>query len=323
MNITMQISRERRTQIGNRLLYLIASVVHLLPLGVALAFGRFLGWLAPKLSPRHFHRVRDDMAAAFGDELTQAGATQLARQFYIRLGEGLVEFLRIPTMTADEIIRWTRIEGTEYIDAARAEGKGVVFLTAHLGNWELLALILSTEGWKLAGVGRELDNPLLEARLREFRMKHGNSVIAKDGAVRGTIKALKEGRFVGFLLDQDALAAGVFVKFMGRWASTFPTPGMLAARFDLPVLPVSSRVDRDGLLTVTIHPPFHAPKTGDPARDAWTATQRMTAWIEDRVRETPGQWFWMHRRFKTQPGPGEPDLPPDAWCAAADAREGW
>jgi len=91
---------------------------------------------------------------------------------------------------------------------------------------------------------------------------------------------------------------------------------MLAARFDLPILPIASRVLADGTLLVTAYPPFHAPATGDPARDAWVATQRMTTWIEQRVRENPGQWFWMHRRFKTQPGPGRPGLPPEAWMAA-------
>jgi len=167
-------------------------------------------------------------------------------------------------------------------------------------------------------IGRELDNPLLEARLRAFRSRFGNSVIAKGGAMRGTIRALKEGQIVGFLLDQDALTAGVFVKFMGRWASTHPTAGMLAARFDCPVLPVSSRVEADGTLTVRVFPPFHAPRTGDPARDAWIATQRMTRWLESRVREDPSQWFWMHRRFKTQPGPGKPGLPPAQWMELAE-----
>lgn len=197
----------------------------------------------------------------------------------------------------------------------------MIGLTGHIGNWELTALALGLAGWKVAAIGRELDNPLLEARLRTFRVACGNSVIPKDGAVRGSIRALKEGRFVGFLLDQDALAAGVFVHYMGRWASTFSTAGMLACRFDLPVLPISSRVNPDGTLTVTAHPPFHADRTGDPARDAWQATQRMTTWLEQQVKANPSQWFWMHRRFKTQPGPGEPNLPPDAWLTAAGSGE--
>jgi KDO2-lipid IV(A) lauroyltransferase len=155
--------------------------------------------------------------------------------------------------------------------------------------------------------------------LRDFRTRCGNSVIAKDGAVRGTLKSVRQGRMVGFLLDQDALASGVFVKFLGRWASTFSTAGMLATRFDLPVLPLASRVEADGTLVVTAFPPFHVEATGDPARDTWVATQRMTTWIESQVLANPGQWFWMHRRFKTQPGPGEPDLPEQAWVDAETA----
>jgi KDO2-lipid IV(A) lauroyltransferase len=134
--------------------------------------------------------------------------------------------------------------------------------------------------------------------------------------MRGTLKALKAGRGVGFLLDQDALGMGIFVKFLGQWASTFATAGNLAARYGLPVLPVFSWPNEDGTWTVRFAPPFQVPVTGDPARDEWTATQLMTARIEAQIRKDPRWWFWMHRRFKTRPGTLGPDqagLPPEGW----------
>jgi KDO2-lipid IV(A) lauroyltransferase len=276
--------------------------------------GHFVGRLFCRIDARHRRVVRDNLRGS-GLGLDEAAIQALSTAAFEHFGGLLFTTLRIMKITPEELRRITRIEGQEHLDAATGEGKGVIGLTAHIGNWELLALAVALGGWKLAAIGRELDNPLLEARLRRFRMSFGNSVIAKDGAVRGSIKALKAGEMVGFLLDQNAQAGGVFVRFLGRWASTYASAGILAVRFDLPILPVSSRVEPDGTLVITAHPPFHATRTGDTARDAWTATQRMTACIEGWVRENPSQWFWMHRRFKTQPGPGQPELPPEAWLA--------
>lgn len=294
----------------------VERLVCALPWRTVWAIGRAVGRLWFRIDARHRRVVRDNLRASdLG--LAEPEIKALSRACFEHFGGMLFATVHLLRESPDSIRRLARIEGRENLEAAFGEGKGVIGLTGHIGNWELTALALGLAGWKVSAIGRELDNPLLEARLRTFRMACGNSVIPKDGAVRGSIRALKEGQFVGFLLDQDALAAGVFVRYMGRWASTFSTAGMLACRFDLPVLPISSRVNPDGTLTVTAHPPFHADRTGDPARDAWLATQRMTTWLEQQVKANPSQWFWMHRRFKTQPGPGEPDLPPEAWLTAA------
>ena len=281
--------------------------------------GRAVGRLYYLVDARHRRVVRENLrASSLG--LGEAEIQALSRACFIHFGALLFTTLRLLKTNPEEIRRITRIEGREHLEAAFREGKGIVGITGHPGNWELMGLALSLGGWKMAVIGRELDNPLLEAQLRTFRTAFGNSVISKDGAVRSSIKALKAGQLIAFLLDQDALTGGVFVKFMGRWASTFSTAGMLAVRFDLPILPVSSRVDPDGMLTLTAFPPFHAPNTGNPARDAWTATQHMTSWLESQVRANPSQWFWMHRRFKTQPGPGQPELPPEDWLDQAGER---
>ena len=298
------------------LFLLVERLVCALPWRTAWALGKAVGRLWYRVDARHRRVVRDNLRRSDLD-LPEAAIQALSRSCFEHFGGMLFATVHLLRATPEAIRARARIEGRENLEAAFGEGKGVIGLTGHIGNWELTALALGLAGWKVSAIGRELDNPLLEARLRSFRMACGNSVISKDGAVRGSIRALREGQFVGFLLDQDALAAGVFVRYMGRWASTFSTAGMLACRFDLPVLPISSRVNPDGTLTVTAHPPFHADRTGDPAQDAWLATQRMTTWLEREVKANPSQWFWMHRRFKTQPGPGEPDLPPDSWLAAA------
>jgi len=303
-----------RLQLG--LFLVVEALVSTLSWQTAWKLGRAVGRLFYRIDARHRRVVRENLRGS-NLGLDEAAIQEVSRACFEHFGALLFTTLRLLKTTPEEVRRFTRIEGQEHLEAAFREGKGIIGLTGHIGNWEHLALAMSLGGWKLTAIGRELDNPLLEARLKAFRVKFGNSVIPKGGALRGVIKALKEGQFLGFLLDQNAVTSGVFVQFLGRWASTFGTAGVLAVKFDLPILPVSSRVEPDGTLVVTAYPPFHAPRTGNPERDAWCATQRMTAWLEDRVRENPSQWFWMHRRFKTQPGPGQAELPPESW------RDGW
>ncbi len=312
--------RNHRPTFAHRLQYglflALQALVGIVPWWLARALGRAVGRLYYRIDARHRRVVRENLRnASLG--INDRAIRAMSRACFEHFGTLLFTILRSFRASPEAIRRITRIQGREYIEAALAEGKGVIGLTAHLGNWELMGLALGLEGLNLTVIGRELDNPLLETRLRQFRMKSGNSFIAKEGAVRGTLKALKKGKVVAFLLDQDALTTGVFVAFMGRWASTFSTPAMLACRYDLPILPVASRVEVDGTITVRAFPSFHPSDTGDSARDVWTTTQLMTSWIEARVREQPCQWFWMHRRFKTQPGPGMPGPPPE-WLTGND-----
>nr|WP_320133647.1 lysophospholipid acyltransferase family protein [uncultured Holophaga sp.] len=276
------------------------AVMRALTWRAAFRVGAGLGRLFWLLDPHHRRIVRANLRST-DMELTEGEIRQLTRQCFANFGSMLFSTLRMLTLSPEAIRRLVRIEGLEHFDAALAEGKGAIGLTGHFGHWELMALALSMEGRTLAVIGRELDNPLLEPFLRELRGRFGNTVLAKDGAVRESLKALKRNQVVGFLLDQDAGRNGVFARFFGRWASTFPTAGMLATRYDLPVLPIFNRVHADGTLTVHIRAPFHAPKSGDPEADTLQATRLMTRCIEDEVRQDPAWWFWMHRRFKTAP----------------------
>ena len=297
------------------LFHLVDSVVQRLPWHTALALGRGLGLLAHALDRRHRAVVRENLrnsGLGFDERAIRAISLDCFRHF----GALALSSIHLLHMEPEELERRVRILGLEHYDEAQAEGKGFIVLTGHYGNWEATALALSAKGRKLSVIGRELDNPLLEPHLRRLRGRFGNEVILKDGAFRGAIKALRQGKAVGFLLDQDALTSGVFVKFLGRWASTFPSAGLLAVKYDLPVVQLRSWPNPDGTITVSVEPPFHVPVTGDMDRDVWTATQLMTQKIEAEVRREPRWWFWMHRRFKTRPGEGNPlpaPLPPDEW----------
>ncbi len=287
------------------------------PLATVQAVGQGLGELAFHLDRRH-RQVAIDNILASDLGLDARRAHKVARASFRHFGELLLSSIPLMHAEPSDLDAQVRVEGLEHFDAAAAEGKGFIQLTGHYGNWEAIALAQSRHGRALAVIARELDNPLLEPELVRLRRRFGNAVIPKDGGVRGALKALKAGRGVGFLLDQDALGMGAFVRFMGRWASTFLTAGTLAIKLDLPILPVFSWPEADGTITVRFEAPFHAPRTGDMDRDVWTATQLMARRIEDQVRRDPRWWFWMHRRFKTQPRDGQP-APPQEWVESYSA----
>lgn len=289
----------------------------------AQALGRGLGSLGHALDARHRRVVRDNLREAdLG--LDEAGIREVARDSFRHFGSLLLSTIRLQTLSREELLKVVRFEGLEHWDAAVAEGKGFIGLTGHYGNWEAMALALSATGRPLAVIGRELDNPYLEPHLARVRGRFGNRVIPKAGAFRDSLKVLKANGGVGFLLDQDALTHGVFVKFLGRWASTFSSAGTLAVKYDLPIVPIFSEPLADGGVLVRVEPPLRAPRSGDTARDVWQATQLMTQCIEARIRRGPRWWFWMHRRFKTRPGEGNPlpaPLPPPEWQQAVQALD--
>ena len=295
--------------------YLLDGILGRLPWATVLALGEAAGTLFYLIDPRHRRVVRENLRMAdLG--LTETQCRDLSLGCFQHFGSLFMRLLRLRHATPEELDRWIRVEGLEHFDAVQAQGKGFIQLTSHYGNWEATGLVQSLHGRSVDAIGRALDNPLLEPISAGFRTRFGNRIILKNGAMRGTLKALKEGRGVGFLLDQDALTMGVWVKFLGQWASTFATAGNLAVRYGLPVLPVFSWPNEDGTITVRFDAPFEVPTTGDVARDTWVATQLMTARIEAQVRKDPRWWFWMHRRFKTRPGLGYPlpaPLPPQEW----------
>lgn len=289
-----------------------------LPWRASLALGRGLGRMLHALDPKHRRIVRDNLRNS-NLGLDEAEIHRVAGDCFAHFGALLLSTMHLLHLEPEALQRLVRIEGLEHWDAAAAKGKGFIGLTGHYGNWEAMALALSASGRTLAVIGRELDNPLLEKRLKALRGRFGNQVILKDGAFRDALKVLKQGRGVGFLLDQDALTIGLFVRFLGQWASTFQSAGVLAVKYGLPVVPIHSRPEPDGSITVIIEPALEFPQTGDTPRDVWTATQRMTQCIEAWVREEPRFWFWLHRRFKTRPGEGNPlpaPLPPPEWLQA-------
>jgi KDO2-lipid IV(A) lauroyltransferase len=217
----------------------------------------------------------------------------------------LVSFARLPRLNKNNIHKWIRYEGYEHFEAALRQGKGVLFATAHLGNWELSAFSHALMSAPMHVVVRPLDNPRIDGLVEARRAVSGNRLIGKKDFARSILQALKNNEAVGILVDQNtSLEEGVFVDFFGIPACAGAGFAKLAAHSGAAVIPgfaIWSEKERKHILR------FYAPipMTGDIALD----TQALHSQLEGVIRQYPDQWLWIHRRWKTRP-PGEKSLYP-------------
>ena len=282
------------------------ALAALTPLGLTFAWlparpglwvGARLGDLAWTALPRRRAVALENLARAFPGR----SATELARigrASFRHLGMNFVEscvfFFRPPARLLSRV----SVDGVPNVEAAHAMGRGILLLTAHFGNWELLAASHALTRFPLSVVVRPLDSPLYDGILERFRTRSGVELITKRRALTDIVDALRRGRMVGILLDQNASRReGVFVPFFGVPASTSKGMALIALRTGAPVLPVFIRRRPDGRHVVDAGAPVPVPPDGDVV----AFTRAFNEAIEAAIRQAPEQWFWLHRRWKTRP----------------------
>jgi KDO2-lipid IV(A) lauroyltransferase len=215
----------------------------------------------------------------------------------------LVTFAKFPSIRRENAGRWIRYEGREHFDDALRAGRGVLFATAHLGNWELSAYAHALLAAPMNVVVRPLDNPLIDGLVERRRRLSGNRLVYKKDFARSILKALSANQAVGILIDQNSSPdAGVFVDFFGIPACAGTGFAKIAAHSGAAVIPgFALWSDEERRYILRFYPPV--PITGDAASD----TQAVQSRLEQAIRAYPDQWLWIHRRWKTRPA-GEPSL---------------
>jgi len=272
------------------------------PRPVAERLARLYAQLLDAAVPRLRHTAERNLSFAYPNE-TAVWRARTIDGIFASIGRLLVAFSRFPAIDKSNVQDWVRYEGFDHYVRAKERGRGVLFATAHLGNWELSAYAHALLTEPMNVVVRPLDNPLIDDLVEHRRSLSGNILLSKRDFARSILHALRANQPVGILVDQNSSAEnGAFVPFFGRPACANLTFAKLAARSGAGVIPgflIWSEAERRYILK--FYPEVEM--TGDAAVD----TARIQAAVETAIREYPDQWLWVHRRWKTRPD-GEPGL---------------
>lgn len=285
---------------------LFRALLRILPFRAALAVGSFLGWIAGSVLRVRRDVVDGNLARAFPD-VDSAWRRRVAAASYRHLGRESVMTFLLAGASAERIRSITRMEGLEELQAALAEGRGLVMATGHVGNWELGAAALAARGIDVDAVVQVQRNRRFDAELRRAREGLGIHVISKQEAPRGVLSSLRRGRLAALVADQNVRRAGIFVDFFGIPAATAKGPAVFALRTGAPLWAGAAlrvRGGEGGYRVVMC--PVRAELTGDPEEDVLRLTRAHTTLLERWVREEPAQYFWQHKRWKTRPAIPEP-----------------
>ncbi len=261
------------------------------------------------LSLSGFYLVRSErqktithLTMVYGKEKSKREIYEMAKAVFLNLGRNMADAFRIPCYNSQNIDRIVHIKGLDKLDRALQKGKGVLALTCHVGNWELLGGYLAMKGYPVNVVGAPIYDPRLDELVVNNRMQSGMKYIARGAATKAIIKALTNNEIVGLLIDQDTKhVEGVFVNFLGISAYTPVGPVILAMKTQATIIPLGIHIQKDNTHLIEIDDELELVFTDDEKADRVLNTQKCSDAIEKFVRQYPTQWVWMHRRWKTKP----------------------
>jgi KDO2-lipid IV(A) lauroyltransferase len=271
------------------------------PASWASRFGASLGDVFYHASSRYRTVALENLRWAFRDEWPEERVLRTAREAFRNIGKSAVEFLRMPGLSDEDVRRLTRIEGIGHLQEGLSKGNGALLITAHFGNWELMAARFSLEGYPLSVIARDADDPGANQLINRIREGKGYRVFSRDRSVKPVMQALRRNESVGILIDQNVAVQGVFVPFFGKLAATATGPAALARSTGAAVIPCFCIRQPDESHKIVLQPPIRLEFTDNKEADLYRATASITAAVEEAVRNHPAQWFWIHNRWKRRP----------------------
>lgn len=293
-------------RIKNNLIYItlkgLKFSVRWLPYRIALFLGGLLGACFYAWVPREREKARQNLGLAFPD-MSGPEKSVLTRRIFISIGRNALEFMKMNSYTTEQIISLVEgVEGREHMENAHNQGQGVICLTAHLGNWEILPIFTNQQGWPSAVVAQRLYDTRLDEMLNRFREERGVVVIKRGNITRGIIRCLRSNMLLGVLNDQDTDVDARWAPFFGRPAKTPVGILRLARKTGARIVPVFIARQASGRNRIYLEPAIVLPKTGDEENDLLEGARLCNQQIEKYVRRFPEQWVWFHSRWKSRPG---------------------
>ncbi len=281
-------------------LRVLVFVLNMLPERTIGRIAGVLGFLWYYLDPKHRHIALKNISYAF-PEMDEDTRRRIVRQSYGNILATFISFPRIAALNASRVDRHFDFQCTENYEHAKNMGKGVFLLTGHLGNWELAAAAHSIKNGGLIAVAKDIHNPYIDAYIKALRRSAGIEVVRPRNAVFRLLRALKHGKTIAMLLDQNTLRhEAVFVKFFNRPAATQYAMALMALKTGAAVVPgyIVKNPVRKGYI-IRYEEPIIPTDDGDREQAVVNWTQCFTSVLERLIKYMPAQWFWVHDRYKT------------------------
>lgn len=304
---------KQRNDLIDRLQYiglrLVSMALHCWPVELNLQVAKSLGNLIYAIDRKHRDRALGNLRRSFPD-MPEKQREMLARRSMQQLFMLFVEVLFTTRLVrVDTFTQYIELDNfRDTLQLLLRKNQGLIMLTGHFGNWEILGYVLATLGFETTSIARPLDNKYVNDWLLGVRERMGQRIIAKKGATEEVADVLSRHGVVGFIADQNAGPKGIFVDFFGRKASTYKSIGLLAMEHEVPIIVGSARrIDDNFHFRVGATDVIYPQDWKDQPDALRYITQRYTSALEAVVREDPGQYLWVHRRWKTRPKGEEPE----------------
>lgn len=284
---------------------ILSFIIAVFPTFIALKVGEFLGLIAFYLwrnrriiAIKNIESVRRIGKSYLNGCNSEKDSFIIARDSFKNLGISIVEILKIYYGLGKKIINSVDIRGIHNYDKAKSKKRGVIFVTGHCGNWELMALVFGLKIDKISVVARPQNNPYINKLVEKIRSRFGNKIIYKKGAIRQILSEIKKNKPVGILADQAVLKEeGYKIEFLGLPAWTTKLPALIARKTGAAIIPVF--INRDGKRhVINIYPEVFLSKESDSERSLYEDTAYLTRFMEDYIKKYPSEWLWIHRRWK-------------------------
>ncbi|OGQ95280.1 MAG: hypothetical protein A2521_03880 [Deltaproteobacteria bacterium RIFOXYD12_FULL_57_12] len=274
----------------------IAAILGLLPLALVYFLARGLSLFGYHLLRLRRQTAITNLFLALGKEQPPRALEKICRESYIQIGMTFIELLIFSKLTA-RISRMVELPDIEPVRRYTGEGRGVVMVTGHFGSWEMAGAALAGAGIPFTVIAAHQSNRYVDAMINRGRIAAGMQVVTTtDASVKQMIRALKDGKVIGLVSDQDAGESGAFVNFFGRPASTPPGAAQLALKYKTPLFVIMLVRTKPGrYCSITREVEIKADDTVE------SLTQRYTTIMEEIIRQHPEQYLWMHRRWKSRP----------------------
>ena len=284
-----------------KLIKLFVILLGILPKQMLKFFSDLFGLIWYTIDKRHRNVVLENINFAYPEKLSSKQGQRFVKKIFKHIAGILFEVIWSYSKTRDELFQCFTIKGLDHLENARKKGKGVLCLTCHMGNFELLVVAIAKTGINPYVLYRKLDFNPLEQFILEMRQRFGTTMIPLRKASKKIDTVLSNGGVVGTLLDQNVdWYKGVFVDFFGRPACTNNGFAKLVLKTKSPVVPVFT-MKKNGKYIMEFLPEIPLQITGDPIKDIENNTQNYVSAIETMVRRCPEQYFWVHNRWKTKP----------------------